>query len=129
MALIQADASGHPKLSKELATSVFVLKESIITHSTITIIGILNMRLNLLFWQKPTELIQVACPAQLYAVSRANYIFVFGHENNGKVNSISKLSPRIPSFCDFFQYTKLLPSSEFCLAEQSVSQDLQGHEF
>lgn len=60
------------------------------------------MRLNILFWQKPTVLIQEACPAQLYAVSRANYIFVFVHENNGKVSSIGKLSPRISSFHDFF---------------------------
>lgn len=36
MALIQADASGHPKLSKEPETTVFVLKYLVITHYTIT---------------------------------------------------------------------------------------------
>lgn len=76
------------------------------------------MRLNILLWQKPKALIQVACPAQLYAVSGDNYIFMFLPENNGKVSSISKLRPRIPSLHDFLQYRKLLPSSGFWLGEQ-----------
>lgn len=59
------------------------------------------MWLNILFWQKPKALIQVACPAQLYAVSGANCISMFVHENNGKVSSISKLRPSIPFFHDF----------------------------
>lgn len=75
------------------------------------------MRLNILFWQNPTALIQVACPAQLYAVSRANYVFVFVHENNGEVSNTSKLSPRIPSFHIFFNIQSCCQVQSFgCLS-------------